>query len=49
MLQLLDEDLDLASLGRIILEPQYILPLLGLALLSLLPIGYRRWKQRRGA
>ena len=46
---LLDEDLDLASLGRIILEPQYILPLLGLALLSLLPIGYRRWKQRRGA
>ena len=46
---LLDEDLDLASLGRIILEPQYILPLLGLALLSLLPIGYRRWKMRRKA
>ena len=46
---LLDENLDLESLGRIILEPQYILPLIGLALLSLLPIGYRRWKRRRNA
>ena len=46
---LLDENLDLESLGRIILEPQYILPLLGLALLSLLPVGYRRWKRRREA
>ena len=46
---LLDEDLDLESLGRVILEPRYILPLVGLALLSLLPIGYRHWKQRSEA
>ncbi len=46
---LLDENLDLESLGRVILEPRYILPLVGLALLSLLPVGYRHWKRRREA
>ncbi len=46
---LLDEDLDLQSLGKVILEPRYILPLVGLACLSLLPVGYRHWKQRSKA
>ncbi len=46
---LLDENLSLESLGRVILEPQYILPLVGLALLSLLPVGYRRWKNRQNS
>ncbi len=30
----------------IILKPQILLPILGLALLALIPVGYRRWKGR---
>jgi uncharacterized membrane protein YdjX (TVP38/TMEM64 family) len=33
---------------RIILKPQILLPILGLALLALIPVGYRRWKGRNG-
>jgi uncharacterized membrane protein YdjX (TVP38/TMEM64 family) len=33
----------------IILEPQILLPLLGLALLALLPVAYRRWRGGGGA
>ncbi len=31
---------------RIILKPQILLPILGLALLALIPVGYKRWKGR---
>jgi uncharacterized membrane protein YdjX (TVP38/TMEM64 family) len=34
---------------EIILEPQILLPLLGLALLALLPVAYRRWRGGGGA
>lgn len=33
----------------IILEPQILLPLVGLALLALLPLAYRRWRGDAGA
>jgi uncharacterized membrane protein YdjX (TVP38/TMEM64 family) len=32
--------------GRLLLSPGVLLPLLGLALLSLLPVGWRRWRMR---
>ena len=32
----------------IILRPAILLPLIGLALLSLLPVAWRRWKERHG-
>lgn len=32
----------------VILRPELILPLVGLGLLALLPIAYKRWKARRG-
>lgn len=32
----------------LILEPQIVLPLLGLAALALVPVMYRRWQARRG-
>lgn len=31
---------------RIILKPQILLPILGLALLALIPVGYKHWKGR---
>jgi uncharacterized membrane protein YdjX (TVP38/TMEM64 family) len=31
----------------IIFEPQILLPILGLAVLALLPVAYRRWRERR--
>lgn len=33
----------------IILEPKVLLPLIGLALLALLPVAYKRWKARAAA
>ena len=33
---------------RIILKPQILLPILGLALLALVPVGYKRWKGSGG-
>lgn len=33
----------------IILEPEILLPLIGLALLALLPLAYRRWRGEAGA
>jgi uncharacterized membrane protein YdjX (TVP38/TMEM64 family) len=31
----------------IIFEPEILLPILGLAVLALIPVGYRRWRDRR--
>jgi uncharacterized membrane protein YdjX (TVP38/TMEM64 family) len=31
-----------------ILTPQVLIALIGLALLALLPVAYRKWRQRRG-
>ena len=31
----------------LVLEPRVLLPLLGLAFLALLPVVYRRWRERR--
>ena len=33
---------------RVIFEPQLLFPLLGLALLALIPVGHRHWRRRRG-
>lgn len=38
---------DLSSLSRIIFEPQFILPIIGLVCIALLPMIYRRIKSRR--
>ena len=35
------------NLGSIIFEPQYILPITGLIVLSLLPVFYKKYKARR--
>lgn len=36
------------SLG-IVLRPSIVFPILGLALLALIPVGYKRWRDKKGA
>ncbi|MFP3345731.1 hypothetical protein R0J87_24930, partial [Halomonas sp. SIMBA_159] len=36
------------SLG-IIFKPEILGPIVGLGILSLLPVGYKKWKARRGS
>jgi len=31
----------------IVLQPSVLIPIVGLALLALVPVGYRRWRQKK--
>jgi uncharacterized membrane protein YdjX (TVP38/TMEM64 family) len=48
ILEDLDPD-DLSSLSRVIFEPRYILPIVGLVVIALLPLIYKRFKSRGDA
>jgi uncharacterized membrane protein YdjX (TVP38/TMEM64 family) len=34
--------------AAVLLRPSVLLPILGLAILALIPVGYRRWRRKRG-